>query len=176
MDSLRMVPHNIEDAERFFLRFCETILLSNEDDRIRIYLDTHPESKVETVNGYVLPRCKQNEWIYQREKWFHDQYVKKKRAYFQEQGIQGEVYSPRLEDMPEILFFFDPCVGQISAQHGGTDVANLLTVYMGVTQEQIQETPYLYASYRKALQEIQRDTNLWDLFQKYKEEENNESD
>lgn len=176
MDLEKMVPHTIEATERFFLRFCKAVLLSNEDERMRIYLDTHPDSKAETVNGYVLPRCSQNEWIYQREERFHEQYVKKKRAYFQEQGIQREIYCSRLEDMPEILFFFDLCVGQISAQHGGTDVANLLTVYMGVTREQIRIMPYLYASYRKALQELQKDQDLWDLFLRYKEDEKDESD
>lgn len=158
------ITHTIKEVECFFLQLCEAVPIPKGDERLRRYLLTHPHTGRQAVRGYALPRCGKNGWIYQREKEDTEQYLQKKRAYFCGQGMARDCFIPPRADPPEILFFFDPASGQITAMNGGRAVAVLLTVYKGVTQEQVREAPYMDAVYREAWKEMQQDQ---DLFERY---------
>lgn len=56
---------------------------------------------------------------------------------------------------------------------GGRAVAVLLTVYKGVTQEQVREAPYMDTVYGEACKEMQQDQDLFERYLKILEEFSN---
>ena len=169
MEPENIISHTFRQTERYFLYLCEAVPIPKEDERMRRYLLTHPHTGRQAVRGYALPRCDKNGWIYQREEKAAEQYLQKKRAYFCGQGMARDFFIPPRADPPEILFFFDPNSGQITAINGGRAVAVLLTVYKGVTQEQVREAPYMDTVYREAWKEMQQDQDLFERYLKIME-------